>query len=347
MNPRVSIVILNWNGWKDTLECLESLYRVSYPNYDIIVVDNNSTDDSVQKIKEYAEGKIHVSSKFFIYNSKNKPIKVFEITEDEAKQGKFNRPLYEKIDPDRRIILIKNKDNYGFTKGNNIGAKFALNILNPNYILFLNNDTVVDSTFLDELIKISESQFHAGILGPAVYWYESNIIQFAGGSQKLTFFIPKHNTEYLSDASREVDYIYGACMLLNTKMIKEIKLLDEALWSFREENEYALRAKQKGWKCIYVPYSRIWHKGGSSFGRMNRKIAYLLGKNDMYILVKYGHIYEVAIFILFVVPINMTTYLRIYCKDEDCYHLKEIFNEVILPYLNGILKITDNKGVRK
>lgn len=63
--PRVSIIILNWNGWKDTIECLESLYRIDYPNYDVIVVDNGSQDDSIQKIKEYAKGKIKVNSKFF------------------------------------------------------------------------------------------------------------------------------------------------------------------------------------------------------------------------------------------------------------------------------------------
>ncbi|WP_342452635.1 glycosyltransferase family 2 protein [Thermococcus stetteri] len=68
MFPRVSIIILNWNGWKDTIECLESLYRITYPNYDVILVDNASKDDSVQKIKEYAEGKIKVNSKFFEYN---------------------------------------------------------------------------------------------------------------------------------------------------------------------------------------------------------------------------------------------------------------------------------------
>ncbi|ACJ17344.1 glycosyltransferase family protein [Thermococcus onnurineus NA1] len=106
-SPRISIIILNWNGWRDTIECLESLYRITYPNYDVIVVDNASQDDSIEKIKEYAEGKIEVNLKFFKYNPNNKPIKVFEVSEDEARQGKFNRPLYEKFDVDRRMILIK------------------------------------------------------------------------------------------------------------------------------------------------------------------------------------------------------------------------------------------------
>ena len=111
-------------------------YRITYPNYDVIVVDNGSRDDSVRRIKEYCEGKIEVNSKFFKYDPSNKPIKVFEISEDEARKGRFDRPLYEKFDPDRRLILIKNKDNYGFAGGNNVGIKFALSVLNPKYIYF-------------------------------------------------------------------------------------------------------------------------------------------------------------------------------------------------------------------
>ncbi|WP_370520470.1 glycosyltransferase family 2 protein [Thermococcus sp. LS2] len=98
MFPRVSIIILNWNGWRDTIECLESLYRITYLNYDVIVIDNGSRDNSIQKIREYCEGKIKVNSEFFKYSPYNKPIRVFEISEDEAKQGKFDRSLYEKFE---------------------------------------------------------------------------------------------------------------------------------------------------------------------------------------------------------------------------------------------------------
>jgi GT2 family glycosyltransferase len=74
MSPKVSIIILNWNSWKDTIECLESVFRIDYPNYQVIIVDNGSTDDSVEKIKEWAEGKTLVESKFFEYDPNNKPI---------------------------------------------------------------------------------------------------------------------------------------------------------------------------------------------------------------------------------------------------------------------------------
>ena len=65
LDYKVSIIILNWNNWKDTIECLESLYKIIYPNYDVILVDNGSEDKSIERIKEYCNGKIKVESDFF------------------------------------------------------------------------------------------------------------------------------------------------------------------------------------------------------------------------------------------------------------------------------------------
>ncbi len=70
MKPQISIIILNWNGWKDTIECLESIYQINYPNYQVIVVDNGSEDNSIEKIKNYCSGKAVIKSDFFEYNKK-------------------------------------------------------------------------------------------------------------------------------------------------------------------------------------------------------------------------------------------------------------------------------------
>ena len=82
LDPKVSVIILNWNGWEDTIECIESLYQIDYPNYDIILVDNDSKDDSVQKIRNYCEGNIKPKSPFFKYKSDNKPVQIFEYNQD-------------------------------------------------------------------------------------------------------------------------------------------------------------------------------------------------------------------------------------------------------------------------
>ena len=116
MNPKVSIVILNWNGWEDTIECLESLYQITYPDYDVIVVDNGSEDESVEKIKEYAEGNIVVESKFFEYSSGNKPIKIIEYTREEAEAGGGKEEEIADLPSNRKLIIIKNEKNYGFAE---------------------------------------------------------------------------------------------------------------------------------------------------------------------------------------------------------------------------------------
>lgn len=274
MFPRVSIIILNWNGWMDTIECLESLYRITYPNYDVIVIDNGSNDDSVKKIKEYADGKIVVNSKFFKYNPNNKPIKVFEISEDDARQGKFNRPLYEKIDVDRRMILIKNEANYGFAGGNNVGIKFALSILNPDYVLLLNNDTVVDPKFLSELVKIAENNEKIGIIGPKIYYYDYNkqndIIWFAGG--RIFWWFPLHYHKGIRSYDNvaysrilEVDFITGACVLIRKEILCRLGLLPTEYFMQYEDIDFSMRVIKYGYKSVYVPMAKIWHKVSASY----------------------------------------------------------------------------------
>ena len=89
-NPSVTIIILNWNGWQDTLECLESLYQINYPHYQVILVDNHSQDQSLEKIREYCQGKITIKSPFLKYNPQNKPIKIKELTKEETEQPNNN-----------------------------------------------------------------------------------------------------------------------------------------------------------------------------------------------------------------------------------------------------------------
>ncbi|MTK64952.1 MAG: glycosyltransferase, partial [Methanobacterium sp.] len=78
MEPKVSIILLNWNGWEDTIECLESVYQINYTNYNVILVDNHSEDKSLQRIGEYLNGDLPIRSEFYDYKSTNKPIKVEE-----------------------------------------------------------------------------------------------------------------------------------------------------------------------------------------------------------------------------------------------------------------------------
>ena len=103
MRPKVSIIILNWNGWKDTIECLESVFRNNYPSYQVIVVDNGSTDGSIEKIKAWPNGKQEVltpepSHPFYHLSHPpvKKPIPYVYYAREEAERG-GNLKLEEKV----------------------------------------------------------------------------------------------------------------------------------------------------------------------------------------------------------------------------------------------------------
>ncbi|AFK22063.1 glycosyltransferase family 2 protein [Pyrococcus sp. ST04] len=338
--PRVSIIILNWNGWRDTIECLESVYRITYPNYDVIVVDNGSKDNSIEKIKEYAEGRIEVNSKFFEYNPNNKPIKVFEINEDDAGKGRFNRLLYEKFDVDRRMILIKNKNNYGFAGGNNVGIKFALSVLNPDYVLLLNNDTVVDRYFLTELVKVAESDENTGIVGPKIYYYDyngrSDVINFTGadlvlwrGAEKRYGFRDIDKGQW--DRIMSIDKIEGSCMLVREEVFKEVGLFDEKFFCYWEETDLCFRAKNKGYKIVYVPQARIWHKvSATSGGEINPFKIRLLIRNSLLFAFKNLDFHLREMFLLYLFLVALWKYLAIYL-----FYYKS--PKVYIAFLNGIL----------
>lgn len=305
--PLVSIILLNWNGWQDTVECLESLYRIDYPNYDVILVDNASNDNSVNKIKEYCAGKLTVESSFFEYNLENKPINILEFTKMELEnENKSINAEFQNLNSNKKIILIKNDANYGFAEGNNIGIKYALKTLDPDYILLLNNDTVVDKKFLKNLMKIAIKTESAGFLGPKSYYYNfdnrKDVINFAGGKLNLLKGHAYHiglneidNGQY--DTLKEVDYIEGSSMLLKSKMVKEIGLMDTSYFAYWEEVDWCMRGHKSGYKSIYIPKSRIWHKVSASSDTCNK--TYLINRNRLWFMKKFANKLQMFSFLMY------------------------------------------------
>ena len=82
-DPTIAIIVLNWNGWENSIECLESIYKVDYPQYHLILVDNASEDDSLEKIRDYCRGDLKTDSNYVEYTEQNKPIFIKEIDYNE------------------------------------------------------------------------------------------------------------------------------------------------------------------------------------------------------------------------------------------------------------------------
>jgi len=261
--PKVAIIVLNWNGWPDTLECLESLYQITYQNFEVIVVDNGSRDESVNKIRDYCEGKLRIKSDFFKYDHINKPIKIIEYSKSDAER----RDIPEASN--RKLILIKNEKNYGFAEGNNIGFEIALK-RGAKYLLALNNDTVVSRDFLNILISAMENNDKIGIAGPTCYYYaEPSTIWSAG--IKINWWTGSIN-HAISKEIIKVDSVSGCAMIIKNKVINNISSFDKRFPFGQEDYEFCTRAIRNDFKVIYVPNSKVWHK-------ISRSRKYLM--NDM------------------------------------------------------------------
>ncbi|HEY48884.1 MAG TPA: glycosyltransferase family 2 protein [Dehalococcoidia bacterium] len=219
--PRVSIVLVNWNNFNDSAECLESLKHTTYPNHETIVIDNGSDGDDARLLRE-----------------------------------RFGDS----------IRLIENERNQGFAGGCNIGIQDALD-RGADYVVLLNNDTVVTPDFLDKMVEVARNDGRIGIAGGKIYCYEApEQIWFAGGI--IDYRTGKTPIRGSGEADRgqldeqaEVDWICSCFMFISREVLETVGLLDERFFFGWEDADFCVRAARSGYKVLYVPESRIWHKG--------------------------------------------------------------------------------------
>lgn len=264
--PLVSIIMLNWNGYEDTLEALESLYNISYPNYNIILADNNSTNNSIEKISDYAKGKIKVQTRYTNYHEKE--VKLTLVDEDQLDHEYDNTTTAD----DKKLLLIQNHENYGFARGNNIAIEYTRKYDKPEYILLLNNDTIVAEDFLDKLVDEAESDEKIGVVGPKFYYYDydgsHDTIWCIGSVVDLEHY-PGHHSIMdeegynLEGRVIECDWVSGAGMLIKTSAMPE-ENLDTDFFFGCEDVDMALNIKSNGYKVVTVTDAVIWHKVGMS-----------------------------------------------------------------------------------
>lgn len=272
---KVYIVILNWNGWKDTIECLESVFRSAYSNYTVVVCDNASEDHSLEHIKRWADGEelAHVSSDSQIarntYPYQPKPIPYVEYDRRTAEAGGDG-------EKDFPLVLIQTGGNLGFAGGNNVGIRYALARGDFAYIWFLNNDTVVEGDALANLVGQMTAKKTAGIGGSTIlYYHRPDKIQALGGaaynkcfgtSQHIgTFLEHKKETMNQQQVEAAMDYVMGASMLVSKTFINTVGLMSEAYFLYYEEIDWATRGKA-AFTLAFSPQSIVYHKEGASIG---------------------------------------------------------------------------------
>lgn len=314
--PRVAIIILNWNGWEDTLECLESVFLVDYPRYEVIVVDNASKDESTQKIRDYCSGKVSVRSPFFSFLEKD-PIDLIEYSREAILDS--HKPQHTASSTNRKLTLIKNEKNYGFAEGNNIGIRYALET-DAEYVLILNNDTVVDSKFLRELVNTARSESKIGVVGPKICFYDApQVIQTTGVHQDFWTgrSIPLNyqvTTEGLANSNQNdllwVDYVYGACLLAKREVIEAVGVLDPIYFLYGEERDWCFRVTRSGYKVACNLKSTIWHKSMASSIKTLTFSTYCPARNTVLFMRRYANAVQFLSFVLFFPAFNLTVLAR-------------------------------------
>ncbi len=260
--PTVAIILLNYGGAQDTIECIKSLQKISYPNYNIVIVDNASPDDSIEKMEKYFKFEAHVN--YSVFNSPHEAMLSNQ--------------------PQQKFTILQAGYNGGYGHGNNIGIKFALKN-EVGYVLVLNNDTIVDPGFLEPLVQICEKDENIGIVGGQIYFLDRpDTFWFNGGSfNSCTGRIVHHDINKQDKGDKPLEnntFITGCMWLIPVEVFKTVGFINEGYSMYVEDLEFTQRVLQKGYALKVLSESKIYHAvGGSSGGGESAFSAYWMTKN--------------------------------------------------------------------
>lgn len=259
----------------DTIECLESFKKVTYPNYELVIIDNASRGNDADVLNEKYKGSIR---------------------------------------------LIRNSENLGFAGGNNVGIKDALD-RGTEYILLLNNDTIVDKDFITEMVKVAETSKQIGMVGSKIYLYsDPKRIWSAGG--KINSILTKGEMVGYNEPDngqygevKEQDFMSGCCLLVKKEVIVKIGGLPEEYFLYYEDTDWCLKARRSGFKCVYAPLAKIWHKASVGLGEGSPTYIYYHIRNGLLMAKRNGSALVIA-------TIYAESFLRI---------IKQIFKYLFIP----------------
>ena len=232
---RVAIVVPNWNGDVFLGSCIESLLAQT-ARCTIIVVDNGSTDKSIDILQSYGD----------------------------------------------QLVVLRNKKNYGFAGGVNVGIRYAIN-KGFEYICLLNNDAIADTEWASRLITVAEKNMQLGIVTSRILSSNGKTIDSTGDFYTVWGLpFPRGRGEPSKEkylASEEVFAGSGGASLYRVSMLKEIGLFDEDFFAYYEDVDISFRARIYGWKVWYSADSIVYHRISATSGRVKGFIVYQSLKN--------------------------------------------------------------------
>ena len=266
----VYIIVLNWNGWRDTIECLQSLLALRSCSYRIVICDNDSSDDSLAHIGSWIGA---LPTEQTLFQEAERPMittigGAYQFVDIQAQP-------WATPDPTFRFCLLQTGSNRGYGAGNNVGIDFALRDPQASALWILNNDVIVAPDSLTQLEAYAKKYPKAGIIGSKLMFYHNpNYIQAIGAKFNTFFATSTHLGQGELDAgqfdddvfAKELDYPVGAALFVPRLFIESVGLLSEDYFLYFEEIDWALRGKAHGWQIGYCWQSTVLHKEGASAG---------------------------------------------------------------------------------
>jgi len=264
---------------------------------------------------------------------KNPIFKVF-LVDNSAKSNQFDETIEQQYP---FVKLLISESNIGFTGGNNLGIAYAKKNYVFDFLLLLNNDTIVDPDFLKILIRSYTQQPEIGAITPKIYflhdktaiWSIGGRINFWLGSSKSQFQHVKDNGQFKERL--EVDYITGCCLMVSYDVLEKIGPLNNKFFAYYEDTDWSMKIKKLGLKLICEPSSKIWHVAGASTkkssGGNSPIVWYLNLRNSLWFFKKYSSWYQKPSFwLVFIIKTSLilTYFLLKWKRDKIIACMKGI-----------------------
>lgn len=250
MQPKVSIIILNWNGWEDTLECLRSLEKIDYPNFETILIDNASSSKPPKIADQFPRLNIEQ-----IFNRNNIGF-----------AGGNNEGVTR--------VMLQKKAEYLLLLNNDTTVE-------PDFLTKL-----VEAAQKNEKAGILGPKIYF-YNEPKKIWSAGGKISHFFTKGELIGYKEEDEGQY--DEKKPVDYISGTCLLIRSEVVREIGLISEDYFLYYEDNDWCLRAKKAGFESIYVPESKIYHKQSKATVEFSFPYIYYHSRNSLLFSFRFGN----------------------------------------------------------
>ena len=220
----VVCVVVNWNGWPDTLACLRTLSAQTWQPLHVVVVDNGSADDSVERIRSF-------------------------IAEAQGASTTFS--------------LVESPTNLGYSRGANLGIRDAL-ARDAEFVWLLNNDTECPPDTLDKLVRTAMQQPAAGIVGTVLFYHSDPAKVQAWGGGRIRRWSGTASHFYAPVAMGRGTYTTFASVLIRTAVFREIGLLYEGYFMYYDDADFCLRMQRTHWTIAMATDTAVLHKESAS-----------------------------------------------------------------------------------